>query len=200
MYSPSIHGHCASARAATIERVRVPKLTDGVVLLDAFTPADADAHLAGEDEEHARRFGWYPNRSTLETVRAAFEGWAQDWADDGPTRALAVREAITGSLVGGFQLRLRENRMGEISYWTNAQHRRRGFAARAVRLGCAFAFDGLGLDRLEAYVEPDNVASRRTVESVGFVAEGLLRSRELTAHGERRDMVLYGLLPRGFMR
>jgi hypothetical protein len=33
------------------------------------------------------------------------------------------------------------------------------------------------------------------VEGVGFLEEGLIRKRELTHHGERRDMVLYGLLP-----
>ena len=36
-------------------------LTDGVVLLDRFTADDMDAHLAGEDEEQARRFGWWPS-------------------------------------------------------------------------------------------------------------------------------------------
>jgi hypothetical protein len=29
-------------------------------VLDQHSLADADAHLAGEDEEQARRFGWYP--------------------------------------------------------------------------------------------------------------------------------------------
>ena len=73
--------------------------------------------------------------------------------------------------------------------------RGRGYAARATRLLCGYAFDELGLERLEAYVEPDNTASRRVVEAVGFVEEGLVRKRELTQHGERRDMILYRLLP-----
>jgi hypothetical protein len=33
----------------------VLRLGDEVVVLDAFTRADEDAHLAGEDEEQARR-------------------------------------------------------------------------------------------------------------------------------------------------
>ena len=45
-----------------------PSLTDGVVLVDALTAADAEAHWAGEDEEQARRFGWYPERSSIEQV------------------------------------------------------------------------------------------------------------------------------------
>lgn len=177
--------------------MEVPALTDGVARLDAFTPRDLEAHLAGEDEELARRFGWYPATSTPETARAAFDRWAEEWERDGSTRAFAVREAPTGTLVGGFELRLRAERTGEISYWTGRTHRRRGFATRAVRLGCRFGFDQLGLARLAAYVEPDNVASRGVLEAAGFVEEGLARARELTAGGERPDLVLYGLLPGG---
>jgi ribosomal-protein-alanine N-acetyltransferase len=64
-----------------------------------------------------------------------------------------------------------------------------------VRLLCAFAFAELGVERVEAYIEPDNVASRRVVESIGFSEEGVARARELTVSGERRDMVVYSLLP-----
>jgi RimJ/RimL family protein N-acetyltransferase len=172
-----------------------PTLTDGVVVLDAFTADDVAAHVAGEDEEHARRFGWYPRRSTEDSVRAAFKRWQDEWRSDRETRALAVRNAETRELLGGCQVRLREKRIGELSYWTLAGQRRQGTATRAVRLICAFAFGGLGVERLEAYIEPDNVASRRVVESVGFRKEGIARARELTELGERRDMVVYSLLP-----
>lgn len=172
-----------------------PTLTDGVVVLDAFTADDVAAHLAGEDEEHARRFGWYPRRSTESSVREAFQQWQADWRADGSTRTFATRRADTRELVGGCQVRLREKRIGELSYWTLAAHRRQGTATLALRLVCAFAFDELGVERLEAYIEPDNIASRRVVESVGFEEEGVARARELTQLGERRDMVLYSLLP-----
>jgi RimJ/RimL family protein N-acetyltransferase len=172
-----------------------PTLTDGVVVLDGFTADDAAAHLAGEDEEHARRFGWYPGRSTEESVRAAISEWQEAWRCDGETRAFATRDADSRELLGGCQLRLRAKRIGELSYWTHPTHRRQGVATRAVRLLCGFAFGELGVERLEAYVEPDNLASRRVVESVGFSEEGVARARELTASGERRDMVVYSLLP-----
>jgi RimJ/RimL family protein N-acetyltransferase len=172
-----------------------PTLTDGVVILDGFTADDAAAHLAGEDDEHARRFGWYPRRSTEESVRASISRWQQDWRSDGETRVFATRSAETRQLLGGCQLRLREKRIGELSYWTHPTHRRQGAASRAVRLLCAFAFGELGVERLEAYIEPDNVASRRVVESIGFSEEGIARAREPTVSGERRDMVVYSRLP-----
>ncbi len=50
------------------------------------------------------------------------------------------------------------------------------------------------LARLELYVEPHNVASRRTAESVGYRREGLMRSWQAIG-GIRRDMDMYSLLP-----
>jgi hypothetical protein len=49
----------------------VPELRGDRILLNAHADEDAAAHAAGEDEETARRFGWWPARSTEETVRAA---------------------------------------------------------------------------------------------------------------------------------
>jgi RimJ/RimL family protein N-acetyltransferase len=175
--------------------MEVPRLADDVVVLDAFTPADAEAHLAGEDEEQARRFGWYPKRSTPATVRDAFARWAEAWRNEGATRAFAMRELESGALVGGCEIRLSGGPSAEISYWTFPHHRRKGYATRAVRLLTAFAFAQLAVKRIEAQVEPDNPASRRVIEGAGFVEEGLLPGVDHTESGEVRDMVLYSLRP-----
>jgi RimJ/RimL family protein N-acetyltransferase len=171
-----------------------PTLTDGAIVLDAFTEDDVVAHVAGEDDEHARRFGWYPERSTEETARAAIEDWRRDWETDGPTRAFAARRSEGRVLVGGCQLRLRSPDIAQLSYWVFPEHRRRGYASCMVRIVCDYAFDDLGVQRIEALVEPDNDASHGVVRSVGFVREGVLRKR--SRYGDDlRDMVIYSYLP-----
>jgi RimJ/RimL family protein N-acetyltransferase len=174
----------------------VPRLADEIVVLDTFTPEDLGAHLAGENNEHARRFGWYPERSTEATVRAAFARWAQGWRSGGPTRALAVRKRDNGELVGGCEIRTGEGRVAEVSYWTFPQHRRKGYATRALRLLCDFAFREMGVERIEAQVEPDNRGSRRVVEGAGFLEERTIPEADRTISGEPRDMILYSLAPR----
>ena len=166
-------------------------------MLDGFTAADAAAHLQGEDEEHARRFGWYPGSSTPESVGRAIGRWQDDWSGDGATRAFGAREATSRRLVGGCELRLRGEEIAQLSYWVFPRYRRRGLATRIVRLACLYAFAELGIERIEALVEPDNEASRRVVHAAGFVEEGLLRRRARFGD-ERRDMVLYALLPNDF--
>src|SRR5262245_33492028 len=111
-----------------------PTLTDGVVQLDEFGAGDVDAHLANEDEELARRFGWWPKRSTADNVRAAFEHWAESWASGGAIRAFAVREVATTTVVGTCELRLEDDQIARGSYSIGPHARRRGFASRALRL------------------------------------------------------------------
>ena len=170
-----------------------PRLTDGVVELDEFGPGDVDAHLANEDEEMARRFGWWPNRSTAHDVRAAFERWAESWASGGAIRAFAVRDVATATLVGSCELRLEEDQIARASYSIGPRARRRSFASRALRLAAQWAFDCLGVARIELYIEIDNVASRGVARRSGFVEEGVLRGR-LGIGDARRDALLYARL------
>ena len=145
----------------------VPVLTDSVIVLNAYTNDDIPAHLAGEDEETARRFGWWPQRSTEATVRDAFSCWAHHWATGGPRRTFAARQAATGRLVGGCELRLQPGGTAQVSYWTSAGQRRRGHATRALSLLLQYA-RSIGITQAEADVAADNLASRRVAEKTGF--------------------------------
>lgn len=142
-------------------------LTDGVVILTAYTVADIAAHLAGEDEETARRFGWWPEASTSATVRDAFTRWAHDWETGGPTRTFAARQAAGGQLVGGCELRLGPAATAEVSYWTSASQRRRGYATRALVLLLDYA-QSIGITTAVADVADDNLSSRQVAEKAGL--------------------------------
>jgi RimJ/RimL family protein N-acetyltransferase len=104
----------------------VPELRNDGIVLNAHNDNEVAAHAAGEDEETARRFGWWPKRSTEETVRAAYANWAMNWQDDGPVRAFAARDPGSGALVGGCEHRIGPDGTGEVAYWTHAGKRGRG--------------------------------------------------------------------------
>jgi len=139
--------------------------------LNAHTDADVAAHVAGEDEETARRFGWWPARSTEEKVRAAYADWARNWRADAPVRTFAARDPESGGLVGGCELRIRPDGTAEVSYCTHAAQRGRGHARNALALLVGYAAS-IGVTRLEAHVAADNRASRRVAESAGFSPAG----------------------------
>jgi ribosomal-protein-alanine N-acetyltransferase len=77
-----------------------------------------------------------------------------------------------------------------VGYWVASASQGRGLATRAVAEILRFAFDELGLHRVEAGTLVDNVASQRVLERNGFTRIGLAR-RYLRIAGEWRDHVLF---------
>jgi RimJ/RimL family protein N-acetyltransferase len=149
-----------------------PALTDGVIVLDGHTTADTAAHLDGEDEEQARRFGWFPAHSTSETVTAAIAGWRHDWETEGDRRTFALRVLPRLDLAGGCEVRRVDGGCAETSYWVFPAFRGRGLAARAVRLVTDWVGPGLGVERLRLSIAPDNEASLRVARAADFTPLG----------------------------
>ena len=150
-----------------------PSLTDGVVLVDALTAADAEAHWAGEDEEQARRFGWYPERSSIEQVRAFLADTERQWRENGSRRTWAIRDATTWTLLGGCEARLQGEGTAHLSWWIFPDYRGRGLASRSVRLMIRYAGHALAVRRFVAFIEADNLASRGVARNAGLVELGL---------------------------
>jgi RimJ/RimL family protein N-acetyltransferase len=83
--------------------------------------------------------------------------------------------------------------VSEIGYWSAADFRGRGLMTEALVVLSRWAFDEVGLRRLELRVDPRNTASRRLGERAGFRVEGTLRQRSLH-RGRPVDDVVLGLL------
>ena len=65
-----------------------------------------------------------------------------------------------------------------------------------VSLVSDWALQELDVVRLEAWVDPDNVASQRVLDHAGFVREGRLRNFLRTA-GRTTDGLVYARVPPG---
>lgn len=155
-------------------------LTDGVVLLRPLAPADAQAHLAGEDEELVR---WLNGgRSSLEGVRAHLVRAAAAWTREEPWRAFGVVDVGSGRLAGTIDAHaaLPTLALGSVNlaYGIYPAWRRRGYATRAVRLLSAFSRDVLRCGTAVLRVAPENVPSIRVALRCGFRYVGTVRTEE----------------------
>jgi RimJ/RimL family protein N-acetyltransferase len=104
-----------------------------------------------------------------------FARWREQWATAGHTRAFALRLAPGGELVGGCELRMRDDGAANMSYWTLAPYRRRGLATRAVRIATGYGFDTLHVTQIELQIEPGNVASLGVARCAGFTEAGTIQ-------------------------
>jgi RimJ/RimL family protein N-acetyltransferase len=108
---------------------------------------------------------------------------------------LAVTLAGSGEVIGGCRIWIEspEHRDASIGYSLARQHWGRGYATELARGLLQFGFEALGMHRIWAIVEPENVASARVLEKVGMQREGRLRDHRY-AKGRWRDSVLYAIL------
>jgi len=81
----------------------------------------------------------------------------------------------------------------KLGYWIGQDHTGKGYARSAVRASCQFCFEVLGLHRVEAAVQADNIASIKVLEAVGFQPEGTARGA-LKINGQWRDHIIYAKL------
>lgn len=77
-------------------------------------------------------------------------------------------------------------------YWVDEAVAGQGVAPTALALAVDHALGPVGLHRVEATIRPENTASRRVVEKLGFREEGLHR-RYLHIDGAYRDHVVYAV-------
>ncbi|WP_339275967.1 GNAT family protein [Paenibacillus sp. FSL W8-0426] len=82
---------------------------------------------------------------------------------------------------------------GEIGYELGREHWRQGYMTEAFSVLLPYGYETMGLNRIEALVDPRNVASGRFLSHQGFTREGLLRQYQHTSTGYK-DMDMYSLL------
>lgn len=108
----------------------------------------------------------------------------------------------TGKLIGscGFNTWQLEGAFrGEIGYELGRDYWRYGYMSEAFTALLPFGYETMGLNRIEALVDPRNAASGSFLTSQGFTREGLLRQVQHTSTGYK-DMVMYSLLYDEFLR
>jgi ribosomal-protein-alanine N-acetyltransferase len=173
------------------------RLSDGELELRPLARSDARAYA----EVRAHNRDWlrpweasYPNGQKVETdfkrvrsglTRAARSGDFLPFAlsVDGHFRGqLTVSGLQWGSICGA-----------SLGYWIDRRVAGRGLTPRAVALACDYCFLTLGLHRMEINIRPENAASLRVVEKLGFVYEGLRRGY-MHIDGQWADHLSFALL------
>lgn len=179
-------------------------LTTERLVLRPLEPGDAAALTAACQDPLIPRWTSVPSPYTrADADRFVTEVCPDGWRDD-TLYNLGVFTRDDGALVSSMGLvRLQHlahpQRHAELGYWTAKEQRGKGYTVEAAHALCAWAFDTLGVDRLEWYAEAGNEGSRAVALKLGFVMEGTVRSRCLH-EGTRRDAWSGSLLPSDWSR
>ncbi len=166
------------------------------LLLRPFVPADAGALFRVFSDPDVMRY-W--SSAPWQSVDRAHDMIARDQAAmrAGEYLRLGLEIIGTAELVGMCTLFnfVAQCRRAELGYGMSKQHWGHGYMHESLTALLDFGFGDLNLYRVEADIDPRNLASTRSVERLGFLKEGHLRERWIV-EGEVSDTSLYGLLRR----
>jgi RimJ/RimL family protein N-acetyltransferase len=176
---------------STISFAFKPTLTGKRVVLRPLTVADVPAVLATGVDPDVRQLTGTHRRFTTQQVRDAITDWtARDDRID-----MAVIEKATGDYAGEVALNQLDpdNLSCTFRIALNSRHTNAGLGTETTRLMLSYAFDTIGVHRVELDVFAFNPRARRVYEKVGFVYEGT-RRQALRWRGEWVDALVMAML------
>ena len=103
---------------------------------------------------------------------------------DAPVGCININEIVRGAFLSGY-----------LGYFAFSGHERQGLMKEGLQMVTRHAFSILGLHRLEANIQPGNLASIALVRSCGFSLEGY-SPRYLKIRGRWKDHERWALLAR----
>lgn len=179
-------------------QLTVPIALPDWVGLRAYTPADQPDVFAAIQESAAETSVWLPELSA-ELTQAEVGEWLSATAalrEGGEAYHLAIVDRRDGSFLGGCGLTTlnRRHLFCNLYYWVRTSRVGQGVGPAAARLAARWAFEQLGLQRVEIVADLANAPSQRVAEKAGATREGVLRHR-LRSGGGARPAVMYSLIP-----
>jgi RimJ/RimL family protein N-acetyltransferase len=155
--------------------MQIPMLTTPRLILRAPESTDLEAIAAYEADPEAMRFIGAGSVHGRDHAERTLQGYRAEWPRLGHGRwIVALRE--TGETIGDCGLvRWQEgepDERPELAYGFLRSAWGQGYATEAGRAAVEWAFATLPFAEIVAVTHPDNVASQRVLEKLGFVAAG----------------------------
>lgn len=112
----------------------------------------------------------------------------------------ALVEKTLGKTIGqsGYHKWYQEHLRAEVGYSLfSEEHKNKGYMTEALAPIIAYGFNEMQLNRIEAYIHPDNTPSIKLVQRHGFSYEGLMREHYCNG-GTPEDSACYSLLSKEY--
>ena len=164
------------------------------LLIREFAPGDeADVHEYASDPEVVRFMPWGPN--TMAQTREFHAKKLLPHPDPRVEYELAIVLKSQRKLIGGVGMRIKNpaQREADIGYVLGRRYWNQGIITEAARAILEFGFSELGVHRIYATCDAQNLASARVMRKLGMQYEGRMRQNAFEK-GRWRDTLLHAIL------
>lgn len=174
-----------------------PIIFEGLVIREFLDDdAEAFANAARESVDTVGR--WMPWCTSAFSEQNALD-WFELCRSGRSSQAgyeFGVFAQASGKLMGGVGLNSinHQHLFCNLGYWVRQSAQRRGVALRTVQAMLPYAFNTLGMQRVEIVIADGNTASEALARKIGAQFEGKARNR-LQLHGRPVSAAMFSLVP-----
>lgn len=169
-----------------------PELETENLILRRVRSADAGAIMAIFGDDAVTEFYDIETFQSMNEAHELIAYFEESFLTERQIRWGIVRKE-DGQLVGTCGFVALHRHRGEIGYDLAQAYWRQGYMSEALAAVLELGFDEMELNRIEALVLVDNVASSRLLHALGFSEEGILRQYDYFKGGFH-DLRLFSLL------
>lgn len=171
-----------------------PQLETERFILRKLTPADAGDLFHYFSNDEVTRYYDLESFVELRQAEELIFAWNSRYLEKKGFR-WAITVKPDNKVIGtcGYHNWSREHFKSEIGYELNPAYWGQGVMSEVLQEVLRFGFEDLGLNRIEAFIDPDNIRSRYLLEKTGFYEEGYLKQC-FYEKGQFADAVLFALL------
>jgi ribosomal-protein-alanine N-acetyltransferase len=136
---------------------------------------------------------------TLEETKEQMD-WYADLETSATGKWWLICDSSTDIAVGagGFNDWSKQNQKAEIGFWLLPEYWGKGYMSSAIPFLLHEAFNKMELNRIEAYVESNNMNCKKALLKMGFNYESTLKKYEFK-YGEYIDIEIYTFLRANFI-
>ena len=191
-----VNGAADSAATRGIpERLEFLPITTARLALRRFNEKDAGAFCAYRSDPEVARYQSWEECSEREAREFVRQHETQPFGVPGEWLQIAIALKDSDEIIGDCAVRIhpQDPRLATIGFTLARRFQRQGFAAEALSGLLKYLFERVGLHRIVADTDVENVPAWRLMEQLGMRREGHLR-QSLWFKGRWADEYLYAVL------
>ncbi|WP_205439642.1 GNAT family N-acetyltransferase [Peribacillus alkalitolerans] len=161
---------------STTKKINFPVLHTERFILRKIEESDAQEIFEYFSKDEVTKYYDLESFTNIEQAIELIKRWDKRFEDhQGYRWGIALKES--NQLIGscGYHNWSKEHFKAEIGYEVTPAYWRRGVITEVLEKVLQYGFDEMGLFRIEAYYDPENIASKGSLEKAGFIYEGTLR-------------------------
>ena len=178
-----------------------PQLETDRLILREMTQDDVGFYFRHFNNKEVVEGSCFPGPKTLESATEELELYCiRRFKENRGIRWGIVRKG-SEELIGkcGYYDWNKTSRRAEVGYDLEPAHWGEGIMTEALCAVLRYGFEEMGLNRIQAIIDSENVKSIKLVERLGFKKEGVLRQNSYF-RGQFRDEVCFSLLKKEWTR